>query len=474
MTSLAPSPLRFFILFPPRTLWRPSAMPTREIQHREDSQLFAQLCLALLREGHSVQFRVQGESMRPNILDGDVVLVAPAADRGLLPGDIALVQNQDGLRVHRVASCDASSGAVVTHSDTGLDPDPSALRLFGKVVVLRRNSREESLTPLQTRFVHPLRVILHRTRAAAMLRLRRLALFLSGIVAVTLISATFLAHVALAQADLQLTQTASATTVAANQSLGTATTATWAANIASFTFPTPLPTNAVVGALLTTTAFVPAGYNVTNASLLTVNAGTGVITVALVGNPGASPATTRGTGSVAFTQSLGAATAATWAAGIASFTFPAPLPASAVLGALLTTTGFTPAAYNVTNGTILTANSATGVITVAIAANPGASTVRGTGTATLGYTYSEVVANNGPNAVANAADSIVVYMQTPANTVYEGYVGTSWTCVNGTGGVPAGGYTGPLICTYAATLASGTSTSTLTISLQVNAGTFAG
>ena len=50
-------------------------MPTREIQHRKDSQLFAQLCLALLREGHSVQFRVQGESMRPNILDGDAVLL---------------------------------------------------------------------------------------------------------------------------------------------------------------------------------------------------------------------------------------------------------------------------------------------------------------------------------------------------------------------------------------------------------------
>src|SRR5271157_895690 len=141
MTSLAPSPLRFFILFRPRTLWRPSVMPTRETQHRKDSQLFAQLCLALLREGHSVRFRVQGESMRPNILEGDAVLVAPVSESALRQGDIALVQNQDGLRVHRVASCDASSGAVVTRSDTGLASDPAASRLFGKVVVLRRNSR---------------------------------------------------------------------------------------------------------------------------------------------------------------------------------------------------------------------------------------------------------------------------------------------------------------------------------------------
>ena len=188
-------------------------MPTRKIQHRKDSQLFAQLCLALLREGHSVQFRVQGESMRPNILDGDAVLVAPAADRELRQGDIALVQNQDGLRVHRVASCDASSGAVVTRSDTGLASDPSVSRMFGKVVVLRRNSREESLTPLQTRFVHPLRVMLHRIRAAAMLRLRRAALLLSGVFALSLLCATFLAPAAHAQTDLQLTQTASVTTI---------------------------------------------------------------------------------------------------------------------------------------------------------------------------------------------------------------------------------------------------------------------
>src|SRR5208283_4604604 len=269
MISPVPSPLRFSILFRLRTPWRPSAMPTRETQHRKDSQLFAQLCLALLREGHSVQFRVQGESMRPNILDGDAVVVAPTADREFRPGDIALVQNQDGLRVHRVASCDASSDAVVLRSDTGLAPDPSASRLFGKVIILRRNSREEPLTPLQTRFVHPLRVMFHRLSAAAMLRLRRFALLLSGILALSLLCVTFLAPAAHAQntADLQLTQTASANAIAANQSLATATTATWAANVATFTFPAPLPTNAVIGAQLTTTGFLPAGYNLTNTAI---------------------------------------------------------------------------------------------------------------------------------------------------------------------------------------------------------------
>ena len=278
-------------------------MPTREIQLRKDSQLFAQLCLALLREGHSVQFRVQGESMRPNILDGDAVLVAPADNRDLRHGDIALVQNQDGLRVHRVASCDASSGAVVTRSDTGVASDPSASRMFGKVIVLRRNSREESLTPLQTRFVHPLRVMVRRICAAAMLRLSRVALLLIGIVALSLLCAMFLAPAAHAQtADLQLTQTASASAVAAG----------------------------------------------------------------------------------------------------------------------------------------------------------------------VTYSYTEVVKNNNSSATVTSG-TIVVYMQTPPNTVYEGYAGTNWNCTN-----PGANNVGPVICTYNTTLASGATASTLTINFEVNAGTASG
>src|SRR5271165_590198 len=137
-------------------------MPVREIQHRKNSQLFAQLCSALLRAGHRVQFRVQGESMRPNLLDGDAVLLAPASSLDLRQGDITLVENQDGLRVHRVESCDPSSAALVTRSDTALDSDPAPSRLLGKVIAMRRNSREESLTPLQTRFVHPSRVMFRR------------------------------------------------------------------------------------------------------------------------------------------------------------------------------------------------------------------------------------------------------------------------------------------------------------------------
>ncbi|HEY2120559.1 MAG TPA: S24/S26 family peptidase, partial [Candidatus Acidoferrum sp.] len=290
--------------------------------------------------------------MRPNLQDGDDVLVGPAGAVELHRGDIVLAENSDGLRVHRVSSCDGAAGDVVLRSDTGQDFDPPNRRIFGKVLSLRTGSREQFLTAFQTRFVHPVRILTRRVGLAVQNRLRRIALLLPTIISLSLVCATFLVPAAHAQtADLQLTQTASASAVATGattQSLGTATNASWAGNVGTFTFPTPLPANVLVGAPLTTTGFTPAGYNVTNATITSVNNVTGVVTVAL-------PA------------QLGTATTATWAGGTASFTFPTPLPTTAATGDLLTTTGFTPAAYNLANATITSVNPATGVVTIALA-----------------------------------------------------------------------------------------------------------
>src|ERR1700690_1320854 len=103
--------------------WRRSVMCAREMQVRKDSNLFNEMCAALLQRGHSVKFRVQGESMRPNLLDGDDVVVAPASPVNLCHGDIALTRSRDGLLVHRVASVDPFQGMVATRSDAILEGD---------------------------------------------------------------------------------------------------------------------------------------------------------------------------------------------------------------------------------------------------------------------------------------------------------------------------------------------------------------
>jgi len=53
-------------------------MPAAETQVRRNSRFFAAVCEAVLLEGHSVRFEVRGESMRPNLLNGDLVTVSPA------------------------------------------------------------------------------------------------------------------------------------------------------------------------------------------------------------------------------------------------------------------------------------------------------------------------------------------------------------------------------------------------------------
>ena len=181
---------------------------------RKNSRLFEELSVALLRRGNAVRFRVHGDSMRPNLLDGDEVVVAPVEAADLRRGDVVLAENAQGLLVHRVSSCDSSSGAIVLRSDTGLDFDPPVTRLFGKVLSLRRGRQERPFTPFKTRLVHPLRGLLRSVRTSAILRLRRAHSYWYGILPLLLFSVALGAPAAHAQADLALTQTASVTAVA--------------------------------------------------------------------------------------------------------------------------------------------------------------------------------------------------------------------------------------------------------------------
>jgi uncharacterized repeat protein (TIGR01451 family) len=81
-------------------------------------------------------------------------------------------------------------------------------------------------------------------------------------------------------------------------------------------------------------------------------------------------------------------------------------------------------------------------------------------------TYTETVTNHGPNAATGA----VLYQQTPSNTTFTSMTPpTGWTCTS-----PAVGATGQVICTAAASLASGTTSTAFTYIVTVGAATAAG
>jgi uncharacterized repeat protein (TIGR01451 family) len=151
--------------------------------------------------------------MRPNILDGDAVVLAPADTRQLRRGDLAFSQTSDGLRLHRVAALHLALGQFTTRGDAGLEHDPPSSQLIGKAIAFSRGTRQRSLSLWRTRLLHPLATQLHRLIRAANRRFSHLfgifflLLFLSAFV-------SFSAPSAFAQADLALTQVPAPTVIA--------------------------------------------------------------------------------------------------------------------------------------------------------------------------------------------------------------------------------------------------------------------
>ena len=188
-------------------------MPAREIQVRRNSRLFSEMCSAVLRRGHRVAFRVDGASMQPNLNAGDDIIVAPAQPSELHRGDVAVVQNLDGIRVHRVVRTASTAEELLLRSDTSHESDPPASQVFGKVISRRSGSRDESFQSPATSVVHRLRSVDRRFRLAAAIRLRRIGALVIGISALLLFGLTFASPSARAQADLTITQTPSVTSV---------------------------------------------------------------------------------------------------------------------------------------------------------------------------------------------------------------------------------------------------------------------
>lgn len=537
---------------------------------RKDSRLFEELCDALIRRGNGVQFRVHGQSMAPNFLDGDDVIVTPATAADLRHGDVVLAKNVEGLRVHRVNSFDHGAGSPILRSDTGLTADAPVSRVFGKVTSRQRDSQRQNLTFFQTRMVHPLRVLARRFFAAAKLRLRRFALLLTGIVICSLLCASFLAATAHAQADLEISADtatpatvppgaqltfavtvinngpntavkpvftmstpANTTFVSAGESAGAGTwncitptvggtgtitctrsanMGTGAGNDATFQVIVLVTGTAPNGALansanITSTTTDPNTANNTASASATVQAADLSMTQTVSPNPvtpgsditytetvtnngttssygatltqstpanttfvSATPATgwtcptapaVGGTGTITCTASAAITSGTT----STNFTIVVAVTSAATAGSSITNTasvsetGTDPVPGNNTTSTSTTVQASDLALTQSAAPSVVAPATN--------YTYTETVTNNGPSAVASG--TLTVSTQTPANTSYQAYAGTNWTCTH-----PAVGGSGSIVCTYNVTVAANATASVLTLTMQVASGTTSG
>lgn len=93
----------------------------------------------LLRDGYSVRFVAEGDSMHPTIRSGDKLHITAPSPDSLRPGEVVLVRADRGLTAHRIVRIDAAS--VVTRGDNALADDrpvaPAAIA--GRVTSIERN-----------------------------------------------------------------------------------------------------------------------------------------------------------------------------------------------------------------------------------------------------------------------------------------------------------------------------------------------
>jgi uncharacterized repeat protein (TIGR01451 family) len=398
-------------------------MPGPEIRVRRDSKLFAEMCAALADRGHQIRFQASGESMAPNIASGDEIVIAPVPVDGLRRGDVALIENREGFKVHRVASTDGT-GAVITRSDNSKELDATSLRFVGKVISRGKANSPIAFSPTETRVVQPMRTLLRRTGQAAAARLRRASSFFFGLVTIFALSG-ICAATAAAQ-SMTITNTSATSYIAPGGTLMFTQVITNSSgrNDNAPTVTQNIPANTTFAAIAVTGTGT---WNCTNTATVVTCVETGTY---------ANKATS--TLTAYFTVGSGVA-----------------------LGTTITDT------VSVSGGNFTTV-SATATSTVA-SADVTMSQVASVTTVAAGgtYTYTETATNNGPSTVP--AGTLVVYQQTPPNTTYASITSTGWTC----GTLPGAGNAGPIACTYNSALASGSTTTSLVITLTVNTGTSA-
>ena len=468
-------------------------MPAAETQVRRNSRLFAAVCEAVLLEGHSVRFEVRGESMRPNLLNGDLVTVSPAFPSELNRDDVAFTETPERLLVHRITKIGGPAGVVGTRGDAGLESDVQSTKVLGKVISRERRGAKESFNAFQTRVLHPLRRFARRMRLGASLRFRRVASLVSSAVALLFLNAAFLVPSARAQtADLQLTQTASASAVAGGSNYtyteivtNNSSSATVTSGTITVYMQTPANTNYQSSAGTNWTCTTPAvgrtgpivcTYNTTLASGATANTLTISVQVALWAANNAYAVGTRIVDSngnieqvvsISGTGTSGSA-APTWNTTLGGQTTDhaganqiiwqnAGTAAGTTIQSSATVTNSTFADTAPANNTSLTSvviePAATSDLALSVSVSPTPVFIFST------LTYTIQVQNLGQASAPVAAN--VLTDNLPANVGYVGYTASAgWSCPT----VPAVGSSGTVSCSITSAMAMG-ATATITITV---------
>ena len=404
-------------------------MKTSEKLLRRDTSQFAMLCEDVLQRGLQVRFLAHGQSMQPNVLNGDAVIAESVDASQLRRGDIALTLGAHGVLLHRVIGLDPKTNRIVTRGDAGQQNDTPAALVLGRAVCLERDGKRISLQRPGKKLLHALRRQYRRVIQAGTRRSPRLRSMLAP-----LLCALFALCLYASPAAAQFTITDSVTP--ANVAPGGTVVFTQVLTYTAAPNFTPSAANPVK-----TTQPIPTGLTYVSA----VFAGTANNRWGCVAAAGTLTCTDNNNGT---TYHTGNAT---------TFTITMSVGPATPNGTLTDSITATPGGSN-----------ATANINVA----PPPLSVSGTATpnpvATGGQiTFAETVTNNSATTAANGA---TLAQSTPANTTFVSATPPGgWTC----GTTPAAGGTGSIVCTANSAMAAATSVN-FTIVVAVNSGAVGG
>ena len=399
---------------------------------KRDSRQFAVVCEAVLSESLRVRFRANGESMQPNVLDGDTIVVAPLSAGAPKRGDIALTRGEQGFILHRVIGLDPVTGGILTRGDAGQQNDPRAGKVLGKVIAIERDGKTISLTGAGTALRHSARTQVRRLGKSGIRVASRLR---SAVVPALFMLFAFLIHAspASAQTDLAVTTDSGV--------------------------PTPI---AAGGQITYTITVINNGPNTATTPSVVENipANTTYVSFARTGGTGTwncSGVAVGGTGTLTCTRSANMANGST-----ATFAFVVQVNAGATVGTTISNT----ASINSSTTDPTPGNDSLAANAIVVGSTPDISVTDSASPASVAtgaqITYTQVVTNSSATVTATG---VSLTETTPPNTTFVSATApVGWSCPT----TPAVGGTGTITCAPTTGFLAPSTSATVTVVVAVN------
>jgi uncharacterized repeat protein (TIGR01451 family) len=389
---------------------------------KANSQQFALVCAATLQRGLTMRFQARGQSMKPNVLNGDTVEVAPISVGQLQRGDIVLARGRAGFRLHRIVGWDEATGRAVTRGDAGQQNDEPTEIVLGKVVAIERNGKKILFDAPGTNLLHAVRIQTRRVLLAAARRSPGVRSVMAPFV--FLLFALFL-YATPAAAQFTISDAAAPTTPVAPGGTITYTQV--------LTYTGALPFTPSGASPVTVTQPVPTSTTFPNS--------TTYVSTVVTGRANTHWACALAGGTVTCTDSSGATSYNN--SNTTTFTVTVTIATGAPAGTIITDTVTANPGASVASATTAVGATPDLSVTETVAPNP----VATGGT----ITYTETATNNSTTVAAAGA---TLAQNTPASTLFSSVTPPAgWTC----GTTPAVGATGAIICTANADFSPSTS-----------------